>query len=441
MEEIEEIIISSVGLHNIIPLTSRCNLSCIYCSHRGNPPGLKVYRIPDLTAEDVFFLLDFVDPKRKIIIGESATRIIEGEPLLNPQFRDILKIIRRRMPETEIQITTNGTLIDRDTASFLKTIEPVELIVSVNSRGAFELHKQKMCCKTIRALEHLSTAEIPFGCSLVPLPFITGWEELDSTLKLISETNALYIRVILPGITKYSLPEMQYDFDELTEKFKSLIKEKYSSLRVPIVLEPGEVDDLRAVAEGIILRSPAFEAGLKAGDEICRINGFKPWSRVDAFQKLYAWENPELEYKRGSSLLKCVLHKGKNSPPGVIMYYDFDPQRAFRMKEQLLVCGGTALVLTSQAGFQRVKLALHKLGLLGPVEVRAVKSRFFGGNISCSGLLTVRDIISELRNLKEPLNYKLIMLPDEIFDARGRDLGGRHFSEIRNSIDIPVMLM
>ena len=75
----EQLLYHSVGRHNILPLTSRCGVSCLFCSHRYNPPGVRAVFFGDLEMEIIRELLDLLNPKEKIVIGESATRL-EGEP-------------------------------------------------------------------------------------------------------------------------------------------------------------------------------------------------------------------------------------------------------------------------------------------------------------------------------------------------------------------------
>ena len=45
-------IINTVSRTNILPVESSCNTSCIFCSHRQNPAGIEIYRLPELTVED-----------------------------------------------------------------------------------------------------------------------------------------------------------------------------------------------------------------------------------------------------------------------------------------------------------------------------------------------------------------------------------------------------
>ena len=78
----EQLLYHSVGRHNILPLTSRCGVSCLFCSHRYNPPGVRAVFFGDLEMEIIRELLDLLNPKEKIVIGESATRLCEGEPFM-----------------------------------------------------------------------------------------------------------------------------------------------------------------------------------------------------------------------------------------------------------------------------------------------------------------------------------------------------------------------
>ena len=89
---------------NILPVTTVCNVRCAFCSHHQNPPEVKAIAIPHLDPELVDDLLDYLDGSRKIIIGESTSLIMEGEPFTHPRFFEILEAIRRKFPQTLIQI-------------------------------------------------------------------------------------------------------------------------------------------------------------------------------------------------------------------------------------------------------------------------------------------------------------------------------------------------
>jgi len=111
----EQLIYDSVHRGNILPLTSVCNVSCIFCSHRQNPPGIKIYKMDHRTPEQVKSCLEFISPGAPVVIGESVTRIIEGEPFLHPEIKGILYAIReklyRRWPLTVMVMTWPETAI------------------------------------------------------------------------------------------------------------------------------------------------------------------------------------------------------------------------------------------------------------------------------------------------------------------------------------------
>ena len=41
----EHLILYTISEHNILPITSKCNAHCIFCSHHHNPSGVEVYHI------------------------------------------------------------------------------------------------------------------------------------------------------------------------------------------------------------------------------------------------------------------------------------------------------------------------------------------------------------------------------------------------------------
>ncbi len=110
-----------------------CNLACRHCwiTPSYDPEGRDVEHIK----------LDYV---RKAIeegrpLGLSAFKLTGGEPMLHPQFRELVELISDA--GLSITIETNGTFIDQDMARFLKSHDKVRFI-SVSLDGATaEMHE------------------------------------------------------------------------------------------------------------------------------------------------------------------------------------------------------------------------------------------------------------------------------------------------------------
>ncbi|MDD1703296.1 MAG: GTP 3',8-cyclase MoaA [Methanoregula sp.] len=81
-----------------ISLTSRCNLSCIYCHAEGE-------KSPDaeMSADEIIGIMNLAAK-----LGIRSIKFTGGEPLIRP---DILKIIRAVPEGIEASITTNGILL------------------------------------------------------------------------------------------------------------------------------------------------------------------------------------------------------------------------------------------------------------------------------------------------------------------------------------------
>ena len=197
------------------------------------------------------------------------------------------------------------------------------------------------------------------------------------------------------------------------------------SLKIPVLVDPPELSDLDARVEYVLPRSPAAEAGIKAGDLIVGVAGKEVFSRKDAFQTAFLRENPVITVRR-EGLIEFRLRKGRLSSPGFVVYDDLDREEYLSWERTCGIAKGRdVLVLTSSLAKPLIQAALKKRGL--DARVVTVRSTFFGGNILAGGLLTVGDFLSAFKkaNRGKEAPYA-VTLPARAFDPWGRDLEGIH---------------
>ena len=83
-----------------IAVTSRCNLSCLYCHHEGEVgPSTR----PEITGDEIVTVVG-----AGADLGITRLKITGGEPLLRTDLESILKRLPDRM---EVSLTTNGLLL------------------------------------------------------------------------------------------------------------------------------------------------------------------------------------------------------------------------------------------------------------------------------------------------------------------------------------------
>lgn len=428
--------------YNILPLTSRCNLRCLFCSHRQNPPGVETWFLPPLKLDEVDTLLDFLDGERKIVIGESATRLIEGEPMTHPEFLEILTRVRRRFPSTPMEITTNGTFLTAKVAGVMAQLGPLEINLSLNSAspiGRRKLMGDKEAITAIAAPLVLREAGIPYHGSLVAMPWITGWQDFRKTILYLARSGARTIRIFLPGYTRLNQPEMQVPpyFREQMERELEYLR---GQTEVPLLLEPPEPKDLSPVVEGVIPASPAHRAGLKRGDVILEVDGRQPRSRVEAHRMVSREGNRRIVvFKKQGQMAIALNLKVPKDGSGLTFTWDLDPDVLDILNEkQRRHRAGHILVMTSELAYEAVKGGISLLP--GEWEIVKVKNIFFGGNIACAGLLTTEDYIAAWLQWSA-VNFRpldLIILPGISFDFFGNDLTGRHYSVLETVAGVPV---
>lgn len=444
---LEELVYYSIHHHNILPIISACNMDCVFCSHQFNPPQLEVYSLPSRSLEAIRELLDFLDPEKKIVIGESVTRIIEGEPFLHPDFLEILQLIRKQFPETTIQVTTNGSLLTEEKVKDLAKLLSLEINLSLNSAtvaGRETLMKDKKPQVSLASAAFLKKYQIPFHGSIVAMPMLVGWEDLRQTIFYLEQQGAQTIRVFLPGYTKYHQPTWKFSLS-LWEDLKDFLERIKEEVVTPVTLEPFLVDNLVAEVVGVIKNSSACQAGFKRADQILQVNGTRIKSRVHSFQLIQAAKDPRILFWRKGKALETIIQKKAGQSSGLVFAYDLDPavltewQDAIRRNQAQQV-----LLLTSVLGEKVIKAALPLLGTQDTQwQVEVVENKFLGGSIISAGLLTVADFREFLGKFfrENPIKPDLILIPDRSFDSWGRDLLGNSYLELAEELAIKIELI
>ncbi|MFW5999317.1 MAG: DUF512 domain-containing protein [Halanaerobiaceae bacterium] len=436
-------LLRTVQDHNILPLTSVCDLACIFCSHRQNPPGIDVYRPGHLDLELIEELIGYLPPAGPVILGESATRIIEGEPLLHPDFKEVIYFLRGRFPDKEIRITTAGSRLTPELISFLKSVEPVYINLSLNCptpEARKNIMKDRKPGAVFRALPLLEAEEIRFSGSIVALPHLPqGVENLYRTVAVLSHYNPRTVRVFLPGYTSYSAPEMKFG-EDIPGRLRGMVAELASKYKFPVLMEPPLLTDLTCEVIGVIPDSPADGAGFERGDIIREIAGEKPLTRVQAFNMLRRRGNSRVLVGRYGESVELWLEKEAGRRPGVVMDCDLAARDIMRLKQ--IVQEGPAqniCLVTSRFAYSLLKHISDNIIKCENIDVVAVKNKYFGGSIGSAGLLTVEDIFISLE--KREKEYGKIILPGIIFDNNGNDLKGESKDELAQSTNSEVIIL
>jgi MoaA/NifB/PqqE/SkfB family radical SAM enzyme len=135
-------IVKSVSRYVPLPLmavlecTKVCNLKCPYCRrwHEGSQSKVQGHGM-NMTIEKFSKILNTIPTLRQV------DWMGEGEPLCNPYFNDMIAMAHRRLIATGL--TTNGTLVTRDTARFWRKNGVNKVGVSLDSPIKEEYEKMR----------------------------------------------------------------------------------------------------------------------------------------------------------------------------------------------------------------------------------------------------------------------------------------------------------
>ncbi len=411
-------LLKSISVSNTLPLTSRCNLSCLFCSNLQNS-GLTVLRVKERTIAELMVACEFLDPSFPLIIGESATRYFEGEPFLYSSIIELLEKLRDKYPLMPIKITTNGELLTGRILQKLAQIGGVSLTVSINCLTLDERSRYLKGTKSGKCiLELLESQNMDYSVSIVVFP--------RSSKKMDEETTSLFqllefvaeykktVRIFFAGLSAESLVRFDItsvQLEKIQQEISSKIMIYRNKCEFPIIVEPYYFEEFAAYVEGV----ENSTGRIKPGDIIRTVNGKSVICGTEVIKNYKKTSENYISIRRNNSSIdeQIRLSDGEKPiiRPGV-------SSRMLNWIDDFVTTEPDAVIFVSK--FAEKAFKNRYKNVLVPVN------RTFGGNIFCYGLFSFNDIHDAVKTLenKSRNSLKAIVSP-AIMDSLGFDITGK----------------
>lgn len=457
---------------------TRCNVDCVFCYLKGNPPDLAL-----------------VSPRRKAEeeLREMATRLRHFSPetgralfptwgdvyevFAHPQIMAVLRALREKTPQV-FRISTTGRLLSEGFVRELAELRPLYLYLSLHTTNPQRLRR---LMRTPRPEVHLEAPallqryRIPYALVIVPWP-LDGTEamlaDLDETIAQVDRYSPHVIEVHLPGYSRWFSPRELFDREAVWSAVVARVRALREAVATPIVVMPSMYEENLCEERknvpgviGLVRNSPAARAGLRRGDVIEGINALAVRTRPQARDLLALLQGQRqgeatLRVRRDGQELSLRLDLADFDYPysqeadrhlGIVMLGSgFRTGYIERLREIIdRRRARHVLFLSSLLVKPHFQQALRETGLLDTgavrLDIEVPANRYFGGNIILGDLLVVQDFIDCIREYLARGNPRpdLVVIPSSPF-ALGewkRDLTGRVYLDIEREVGIPVELL
>lgn len=366
------------GRHrNILSISAVCNNRCIFCSNDLNPFPIRSGIFRDL--EDIKYQLSLMEIHQgPIFMSESLPgRIAEGEAFLHPQLFEILGLVRRKFLTNRLLFTTNGSMLDESFLKELSRFRPIEINLSMHSTVP-ELwarifgRNEKVATKTIETLDLIKKYRFDLAGSIVTLPKICGWEDVERTYDHLVGRGADQMFLWWPGYTVMTPPGVREELECPIDEYLAFAERMRTKHGKTLWLQP----DMNLPSRVPVKR--IMESTLKGN--LKNLGG--PYRRV-------LWLTSEAAYPVLQSMIEAHCSHFPNA---------------------------------------------H---FLAPA-----RNLTYGGNIICSGLLMVDDLVRAGKEaLEQRPDTELVLVPKTPFDKLLRDLQKVPALRIAEELERPVWLV
>ena len=285
---------------NQLPISAVCNSHCLFCSNHLNPFPVAGGFFRDI--EDIKLQLCAMsandDPIR--MSDSLPGRISEGEALLHPQLFEILELVRRKFFYNTLCFTTNASMLDSVFLKKLSAFKPIEINVSLHSLepalwARIFGQDTKRAEIAISSLPLIRAHRMDLIGTIVPLPKICGWDDIERTYSHFVSQGASSMILYWPGYTKRTRPEVAADLECSLAEFTDFAERMKTAYRVPLIPHPDMVSPLPIPVETIVAKT------LKGN----------PKNNGAAYRKV-VWLSSAAAYDRLQSLVKDKTASASN---------------------------------------------------------------------------------------------------------------------------------
>jgi hypothetical protein len=245
---------------NQLPISAVCNSRCLFCSNHLNPFPVAGGFFRDI--EDIKLQLCAMsandDPIR--MSDSLPGRISEGEALLHPRLFEILEWARKKFFYNTLCFTTSASMLDSVFLKRLSAFKPIELTVSLHSLDPSlwarifgqDLRRAETA---ISALPLIRAHGMDLIGTIVPLPRICGWDDIEHTYRYFALQGAKSMILYWPGHTKRTPAEGVKDLECSLSEFTDFAERMKASCPMPLVHHPDMVAPLALPVDVIIAKT------------------------------------------------------------------------------------------------------------------------------------------------------------------------------------------
>ncbi len=228
-----------------IPISAVCNARCLFCSNRMNPFPIKQNIFRDIEDVKLQLSLGSANFDGPIHMSDSLPgRISEGEAFLHPQFFEILTLVREKHLTNFLHFTTNASMLDEHFVRKLAQFRPLEINISLHSTqpklwARIFQRTEKPAKIALSSFSLLKKYHIDFTGTIVTLPGVCGWDDLEKTFGFLADNGAKSILLWWPGFSKKTPEELKKKIECPWEEFQDFVKRMQKKFpKVPVVPQP-----------------------------------------------------------------------------------------------------------------------------------------------------------------------------------------------------------
>jgi hypothetical protein len=457
---------ATTAMNALTPISSVCNSKCDFCFEE-NVPYAREQSL--MSVAEACTRLKYYDPETGLSLFPSSRNHMET--FIHPNAVDIIEMARRRQPGKLFWITTNGSHFTEGIVRRLAELKPLIFKLSLNvSAPALNqslMHTGKRTAIAIDAPRLLQKYRIPFMGGIVAWPTVP-LSALEETVRYLERFQAYAIRIRLPLSHKWLKHQLSVDFNRHWRQVGELARALRSSVGVPLFVEPPIywINPIVPEVDGVVQHSPAWRAGVRAGDLVRVINGQSVRTRIESEALLDACHlrgdrEVALTVERNDRRMDVRLEQppagADTYPYSADYFYRGENYGIFHVEDFRLNHVQKAIDLIHK---HRAKTAiLFTSAVVAPIfetlvqnvpefaagledvelHLETIEQNSFGGNYDVMDSRVVADYRRTIRaRIEQGVRPDLVLIPDAFGSPWGIDVFGDSVQNLAMEFGVPV---